>query len=512
MIGGEEVVNKHFSLDRSKHSLLNDKTENLRSDNYIKIKNTLENLADKSLIQQEQRMDLEEESGPLSNKQLCSTVASDETAEKLIKQSQAKLQRELKGLSNKKCGFLMWLDYNRSVNQPSVSLINPTPFHPQNTIEKMLSQTTAAAAIENEINENDVGNNGNDEAVVVPPNDLRKKPPSKNVLLSGATDIATTAKYVLQDVKSGKIAVRDPVGVSLDLTWFSSALITNIEKQYYEDRNTTLKVLQLLGDQYNSSAKWELFPLIVLNEVDKARIEDIRRKHQIQIENASKISTSFLVPHGHNINSNQEILEYGVGATALTNAKSKHHAIPKHVMSAEERKRKLAEAQAGLDPTKCRFFNCSNDLSSSVHCVECGEYFCALHFEHNIHRSIILCSNSADCDDDINNGNKNNTTNKNKKRTTTFATTTAAASSTTTTASATVINNKTEKQIKKLKKQCNKKVQLTSFVENMLISTSSSSDKEMSCNEEFSFENKTKANNTSTTDKSLISESKKIKQ
>jgi hypothetical protein len=330
LVGGDESINQHFSMDKSKAELLSNHKENARSENFVKVKNTLENLVQKSLVQQENRMILEEDFGY--------TRIEDSDNKQMLKEAQNKLQKELNKVSNNKSGILTFLDYTKKKTNLNVYSIDPAPFHPKSTIDKLLAknQTDTVDEVIDETKQDDCDQVDASNAKMPPKGDRANNVKiAKNNLLSGATQISTTAKYMLQDIETGKISVRDPIGTTLDVQWFSSLQITTLEKRFYEERTTPIKVLQLLAAEYDSSEKWELFPLETLSEADKQRISDVQQKHNKQIEHASKISTSFLVPLAHNIDSNEQIIEYGHGATALTNARSKNPATAKHIMSQE---------------------------------------------------------------------------------------------------------------------------------------------------------------------------------
>ena len=478
LFGGEEVVHQHFNLNASTSSLMNNKTEKDRVENFLKVHSTLQHISDISLIQQERRLN-------------CDTICEGWKPSKnddilAVKQTRAKLQRELVGISTKKSGFLMWLDYSNT-NLPAISLLDPKPFHPKNTIEKMLQLSGIDANIDDD-------DQLELEAPAVAEN---KRTTPKNILLRGAKEIATTARYVLSDIQSGKINVNDPVG-PIGIEWFSSSQITNIEKRYYEDRNTPLKVLQLLAEQYDASSKWTLFPFPELSIEDQLKIENIRQRHQHQIDNASKISASFLVPLGHDTNNRTEILEYGVGKTVLSNARSKQISTiaAKHVMTTEERKRKLDEAR-GLK-SNCNFMSCPNSLTSSVPCSECNKDFCDVHKNHCLHSSAanrtISCNNSNNSNnnysvendkgyDDVdlywNDENFNNKiTSQNKKVVKVSKCSTAVKIIEKTNKAGIQISNKANKKIKQIVKKSEKKIKFASLYQTALYDTSGSDNKE----------------------------------
>jgi hypothetical protein len=331
LFDGADVVYKHFKLDVKTTNIINNRALKEKVDNFAKVQNAMMKIADISLIQQQRRMEREEEDGlkitaTAEVQSTEATINKEENNIQLYKQTQAKLHRELKSLSDNKAGFIMWLDYSNPT-LPPIRDIQPPPFHPQIIIDKLNLEKEKKDKEKkdkkekkekakgkdkdkddesNEEEEDEEEEEDNDEVIITQKSNEQQQnkkktaktsKEEKNNMLKGAKAIAATAKYVLDDIKNDSIKVRDP-DEEITLDWFTSFHMTSVELEFYKSRSTTMKVLQLLAILYDTKPKWELFPLPELSAADQKRITNIRIVHQKQLEYASKISTSLLVPLG----------------------------------------------------------------------------------------------------------------------------------------------------------------------------------------------------------------------
>ena len=294
LFDGPDAVHKHFNLNTSASNLLNNKVLKAKADDFAKVQGVVNRITEKSLFEQQIRMDYEEENGFVTSR--LPSLSQKVTDTMIYKETKAKMHRELTSLSTKQVGFMMYLNHNQP-NLPSIETIIPQSFNPQIIIQKLLLKNGGGNNVD-EADENDVEDDDKKATVV----------DAKNILYSGALEIVKTAKSVLSEIDSGKLVVRDPIGV-IDFDWFASMHITTTEKVYYEARDTVMKVLKIVATHYDSAAAWEPFPLQAFSIEDQRRMEKTRILHQQQIIHASTISGSFLVPNGHGLDSTKEFVE-----------------------------------------------------------------------------------------------------------------------------------------------------------------------------------------------------------
>jgi hypothetical protein len=247
----------------------------------------------------------------------------------------------------------------------------------------------------------------------------------KSTLYTTAADISGVAKRVLDDLTTGKIVVKNPDDL-FTLDWYRSFNITSNEVAYYEARDTPRKVLELLKGDYRNAYSWEPFPLPILTQDDQDKISQIRILHQAQIERANQISGNLLVANGHGAGSNEELItRYKNKKTVMVNSRSKKDKANKPVISAEERKRKLketklrnlTEAILGTNNVhQCSVMDCVIPVNTTTSCAECGLFFCADHFLHSVHSTIMSSDDLVtvqpfNSHNNINNNNSNNNNN-----------------------------------------------------------------------------------------------------
>jgi len=392
LFDGPDVVHKHFKLNTTASKLLNDRALKTKADDFAKVQGAVNKMADRAVYEQEFRMEYEEKNGAM-------TTRVNVTDATILKETKAKLHRELTALATKQVGFILFLNLNQP-NLPAIESMIPQPFHPKNIIEKLLNKAQLGRGAGNgkENNGDEAVEHEEDEeeeettkTISNAPENRNKQQPTnikenKNILYTGALEIVKTAKDVLSEIENGKLAVRDVVG-PIELLWFASTHITTSEKNYYEARNNVLKVLNIVASHYDAAPKWEPFPLQTLSLADRTRIEETRLKHQEQIQHASTISASFLVPLGHGLGSNVEIVERGVGPSIMKGGRSKNPEISKKgrpVLNQSQRKRKLNEAVTGLN-CGCSIVYCTNMLTTTMKCAVCVEAFCSDHTDHEVH-------------------------------------------------------------------------------------------------------------------------------
>jgi hypothetical protein len=327
LLNGEATVFNHFSMNTDSSNLLNNKKLKDKIDNFSKVQEKLKQLSLKSITQQDKRMENEAENGRDFSNNSNSNGFSE-----MSKKVQIKLQNELLNeRSNEKEGFILWSKETESL--PPLQDVCPDSFDPHDVLEHVANLKAAEKEAEKTAANNKDGDANGDQQVrndsngkVQVGNTKRKKNAKDRrvVLYNSAKKIVGAAKSVLADVATGKIKVEDPIG-PLTIEWFKEMHITTQEYNFYRARETVEDVIKLASLEYEkvSLTKWEILPLPQLLVVDQERIVERRKKHQLEIERASKICSTLLVKMGHGSKKSDEIIERGCGLTAMSGVKSK---------------------------------------------------------------------------------------------------------------------------------------------------------------------------------------------
>jgi hypothetical protein len=283
---------------------------------------------------------------------------------------------ELVKASNNKYGYIVWIKYSATNNDKLTSqirslaeTIKPEPFDPTKAIELLASKVSRNKSNNDEsdelssdsegsrkagrrvsngpttVNCNAKGNNqqsipptpqppsaqpaaagtnGNPPASSQPKGKQAKEKPEKKVdakLIEGARLIAAAAKQILERVKND--SSYPALSKQNKEFFYSTACINQAEFDFYFARNSAVKVLQVVANQYASAPPWSLIPPVLENGNISSRAAARQEKRAMELEKSKQIAQlcdSLLVRKNHNLPAGREALVRDGLTTTATSA------------------------------------------------------------------------------------------------------------------------------------------------------------------------------------------------
>jgi hypothetical protein len=208
-----------------------------------------------------------------------------------------------------------------------------------------------------------------------------------------ANNIASACHWVLEQLNTARIS--ESVSPIFDESHFQAVQLTANEVSWLKAHESIEKVLHLTCIAYAAAPKWEPYPHSILSVQDLEKIESERFAHRRAIEEANRIATQLLVRKADNVDSTQQIIEFG-----FHNAEYIKNRLSQAKSNAKEKKKKkkdtVSDISNAIDQQSPSGQH--NGICDLVECPEaavgiciatstnCGMYrFCSMHIAHSSH-------------------------------------------------------------------------------------------------------------------------------
>ena len=372
---------------------------------------SLEVLSLESVIQQEQRMEDEAKGKkPKITKNYKVPYISD-------------VKKTLSKTSNADSGYIVWLSTKRTLSDKTDTnrwrdLIIPKPFDFKeilsDDINELLIEEEAIKQFQfKEFSNLPSGHDNNVKNIRAAQRSISESKESDGEFMSSdpfsarnrrvykaATEIATTAKWVLNQVRLGIFAKYETiVDFHKELTSnFQTAYFNKKEIEWYESRNTAEKVLRLAQNEYDKAPKWEPLPINALSPEDLKNIQDAELKYKEHVEIAQAMGQAALVKLGHDFKDGQQIVSYGQNKKA-SSIQLISKAFQDVRANSKSKDRNLMKAPKEINYYLCDVESCEVTVCTSDKVKCCNEFrkgnsfrkglrFCSEHLEHEKHIGI----------------------------------------------------------------------------------------------------------------------------